>query len=435
MKARHDAVVIGGSFAGAASAVALAREGLDVLLLEPGLADARRLAGELIQAPGVEALAGIGLLDAVWAAGAVASCGFAIVTPDSEPVVLSYAESEGCHPNGLAIEHATLARVLLDTAAATANVTLVRGRVTSVRQSSHGPAQVTISEGGSERTIDTDLVVAADGRMSKTRESAGISVKRSEGFRMLGCKLDGEHLPFEGFGHVFLGGRRPILCYRVAADSLRIMFELTDDAADKKQPCEADLDVLPARIATAVRREFAAGRGISAMVFGLSPERAAAGRVALVGDSGGCVHPITATGVSFCFKDAALLARCVARSPGDVPRALLAYNEERARPMLTRVLLGPLLAEALGDPAPEMKALRDGLLLYWRRDRSGRAASMGLLSTHEPSKLVLAREYAKVAAYAFLGLVDAEKAPPDRVKIALALGKRAVKVARDVLAP
>lgn len=424
-------MVVGGSFAGVASAAALGKIGFDVLLLEPGLADHKRLAGELIQAPGVEALAEIGLLDRVWAAGAVPSCGFAILADSVEPAILSYAETAGCYPTGLAIEHSVLARALLDAAHALPNVTVKKGRAMSVIEPDASSAEVRYRDEDGEHVVRARLVVAADGRGSKTREAAGIGVTRSEAFRMLGCKLPNQHLPFEGYGHVFVGGKRPVLCYRVASDALRIMFELSHDATELKMPDEADLAVLPPGIAAAVRREFAEGRGISAMVFGLTPEAAARGRVALVGDSGGCVHPITATGVSFCFKDAALLARVVAAKPYDIPRALEAYSAARARPMQTRAMLGPLLAAALGDEAPEMQLLRRGLFRYWHRDRKGRGASMGLLSTHESRALVLALEYAKVAAYALVGLLDGPRARPLSLGAALALGKRAAQVTMD----
>ena len=60
MQRHFDAVVAGGSIAGSCAAAALAELGWSVLLCEPGLADHRRLAGELMQAPAVAAFAHLG---------------------------------------------------------------------------------------------------------------------------------------------------------------------------------------------------------------------------------------------------------------------------------------------------------------------------------------------------------------------------------------
>lgn len=53
---RVDVLIAGGGVAGAAAAAALSQLGLQVLVIEPGPAQGRRLAGELIHPPGIEGL-------------------------------------------------------------------------------------------------------------------------------------------------------------------------------------------------------------------------------------------------------------------------------------------------------------------------------------------------------------------------------------------
>src|SRR5439155_22319279 len=57
-----DALVAGGGMAGASAAATLSAMRWNVLLVEPGLDPAKRLAGELIHPPGVSDLAELGLL-------------------------------------------------------------------------------------------------------------------------------------------------------------------------------------------------------------------------------------------------------------------------------------------------------------------------------------------------------------------------------------
>jgi len=79
--------------------------------------------------------------------------------------------------------------------------------------------------------------------------------------------------------------------------------------------------------------------------------------------------------------------------------------------------LAQALYQAFTSPATEMGLLRKGLLRYWERSDSGRAASMALLATQETRMSVMAREYARVAWYA---LQDTESVS-SRVQVGLAL--------------
>jgi len=64
MSTAHDIDVIvgGGGIAGAAAAAALQQLGYEVIVIEPGQNDERRLAGEVFHPPGVIGLSKLGLL-------------------------------------------------------------------------------------------------------------------------------------------------------------------------------------------------------------------------------------------------------------------------------------------------------------------------------------------------------------------------------------
>ena len=71
--------------AGASVAAALGELGYAVLLAEPGLDGAKRLAGELIHPPGASDLAQLGLLPSLERAGGVPIRGFAVWPDSIEP--------------------------------------------------------------------------------------------------------------------------------------------------------------------------------------------------------------------------------------------------------------------------------------------------------------------------------------------------------------
>lgn len=56
-----DIVIVGAGVVGCAAAVALARQGRSVILLEKSLKEPDRIVGELLQPGGVRALEGLGL--------------------------------------------------------------------------------------------------------------------------------------------------------------------------------------------------------------------------------------------------------------------------------------------------------------------------------------------------------------------------------------
>ncbi len=67
-----------------------------------------------------------------------------------------------------------------------------------------------------------------------------------------------------------------------------------------------------------------------------------------------------------------------------------------------------LLYQVLKADTPETRLMRKGLLRYWKHSPSGRAATMGLLSTHETRLFVMLREYIHVCGYSLpeLGSCD-----------------------------
>jgi squalene monooxygenase len=401
-----DVVVAGGGVAGVSVAAALQEFGHRVLLVEPGLDSAKRLAGELIHPPGASDLAELGLLAPLEKAGLAPVLGFA-VSPEAAaaPYLLPY-EIPGVRRLGFAIDHAVLSAVLLDVAAHLPHVTLWRdARVTALDLAARDAATVTVTRAAAAVTVRARLVVAADGATSMLRRLASISHTRVRLSQMVGVQVPGE-VPSPGYGNVFLGGPAPVLAYATGAGATRVMFDVPCNPhgveAIHRDP--AYLAALPREFRERVRAALRAQAPLVCANYSVTPAAVAAGRLALVGDAAGCCHPLTATGLSVCTRDALRLRQALRGSRGDVPHALAAYARARGGPQRTRMALAEALYRAFAGQSDEMRLLREGILRFWKRSRRGRAASMALLSTHEGRMSVMAVQFARVA-YALMGLV------------------------------
>jgi len=186
-----------------------------------------------------------------------------------------------------------------------------------------------------------------------------------------------------------------------------VMFDVPDNpagvAAVRRDP--AYLAALPGEFRARVQAALNTQPGLVSANYSIVPRAVARGCVALVGDAAGCCHPLTATGLSVCTRDAIRLRQALRASNGDIPRAVRRYARMRGGPQRTRVALAESLYRAFAEPTDEMRLLRDGILRFWKRSRRGRAASMALLSTHEGRMSRMAVQYAHVVGYALTGLV------------------------------
>ena len=173
-----DVLIAGGGVAGSAAAAALSPLGLNILIVEPKLSHGRRLAGELVHPPGIDALKQLGLLEDDTNIGAQIK-GFSIFpyAPEQageagqEAVVLPYNEVEGLTHGGMAIEHQALKEHLLEKVKDYPGVEVWMGsRVTAIAKGDDDEAYAAIvsTESGDFR-IKARMIIGADGPMSQVR--------------------------------------------------------------------------------------------------------------------------------------------------------------------------------------------------------------------------------------------------------------------------
>ena len=438
-----DVIIAGEGVAGASAAAALAEFGWEVVVVEPGLDEAKRLAGELIHPPGATDLAALGLLADLEEAGGAPVHGFAVFddpTTAAAPHLLPYVPGPGLRPRGFAMEHSTMAAALRRAVGRLPYVRVWHGaRVVALDNSRDDAVTVVVSSDGRETSLRARLLVGADGAASAIRRLAGIGQERWRISRMLGYLLPGGRLPMPGYGTVFLGGPALALAYQVSDAVVRVMFDIADtDGVSAPVRDQSYLDALPEPFRTDVRRAMADQRGLVSTNYSVLPERVAERRVVLVGDAAGCCHPLTATGLSVCTRDAMRLRDALRATGGSVGEALRQYAAGREEPQRTRLALAETLYDVFVARTVEMRLIRAGLLRYWKWSARGRAASMALLSTQEGRMAAMAREYARVAAYTMPGLLawpgaGQEDSLARRGRAVLALWQQALRLTRQAL--
>lgn len=388
VRSSYDVVVIGAGPVGAVAAVAAAREGGRVLLLEANPDAARRFAGEWIHPTGVSVLdrLRIGRLE-----GSDARTGYGfVVFPDegSDPIELAYPAGEVA----LACEHVRIVESIREHAIGLSEVDyLEHARVTSIDGN-----EVTFRTRDGERMVRAGRIIGADGRSSIAKKALGLSASGQAISYMASVELRGVELPIEGYGHVVLGGPGPVLLYRIGQDLIRGCFDvpLSYDAS-RRNPAflwDGYAAVLPERLRASFREalergpvQWAVNRFAPRAVYGKGP-------VCLAGDAVGHFHPLTAAGMTLGFLDAELAG-------SGTP--LAEYQRRRERDSYVPELLSNALYHVFTRDDPSAAHIRGAVYKVWKKSRVERERTMRILMGAEPRRASFGVAFSRVALSAF----------------------------------
>ena len=172
----YDAVIVGGSLAGCASAIMLARDGARVALVEqrPDQAAYKKICSHYIQSSAVASLERLGLLESMMQEGAVRSR-VRLNTPWGwiEPPAKSSV------PSGVNLRREILDPLIRETAAATPGVELILGHTVHelLRDGDVVSGALARNTAGEELRLRSRLLVGADGRGSRIAKLAGVASK------------------------------------------------------------------------------------------------------------------------------------------------------------------------------------------------------------------------------------------------------------------
>lgn len=370
---QHDVAVVGGSLAGCATAILLARQGARVAILErsPDPQTFKRVCTHFIQPSARNVIDRLGLDSVIDEAGGV---------PAKLDLWTRYGwirPPAGSVPDGYNIRRERLDPLLRERAMATPGVDYLAGRrVTELVHAGRRVAGVrTLKAGRDAGEVRARLVVAADGRTSDTARMARVPTLRLPN-RRFAYYAYFEDLPLRSGGVSQLWFLDPDVAYAFATDEGQTLIAYW--------PHTRDLDEVRADPDAAIRRRFGElpgapclddGRQVSGWIGKLDMPnilRPAAYRgLALVGDAAAGNDPLWGVGCGWALQSAGWLADAAGPAlagSGDTAAGLRAY----ARRHLREIGLAHLL---MTEHSTGRRFLPPEKLMFAAAARDGRTAT------------------------------------------------------------
>ena len=365
---RADVIIFGGGLVGLALASALDSSGLSVIIVDP--ADpAPRSESAFDGRTSAVSSSSMRMLTTIGVAGHLAEPGCPIwriaVADGLAPGALHF-DPEDQEPLGFMHENRRLRTALQARAEAGKNIWLLwKSRVAHVDRGSTGVV-VSLEDG---RKLQAPLLVAADGRNSRTREAAGINVARWKYdhqaiVSVLGHEKPHEHVAYEIFyptGPFALlpmnddkATHRSAIVWSVPEEDTAGWLSLSDE--DFAAEAEAAMGGFLGKIAMlAPRSSFPLGFHHAAQMT--------AERLALIGDAAHAIHPIAGQGLNLGFRDVAALAEVLVEGArlgldlGD-KQLLDRYQRWRSLDALSVAFATDTLTRIYGVPGRTASAMR-----------------------------------------------------------------------------
>ena len=373
MRTSDDAevIIVGGGPAGASTAVALARAGVDVCVLDRAHFPRDKPCAEYMSPQAGRILEALGALAAIESAGGAQLEGMLVRAPDGAQMHGEFAAQHGFRgfrDRGLALKRRVLDAILLESARS-AGTRIAEGvRVTGLGRDATGRVTgvVTLDPDGRRGVRRASLVIGADGLRSVV--ARGLGVQRASRWPrriafvthyrdVQGMGASGEmHVERTGYcGLADVGGGETNVAVVVPQ---RAAGDAAGDAAGFLERWIAATPHLAARFAHAARTSPVRVTG----PFASAARRAWAPGAALVGDAADFFDPFTGEGIYAALRGGELLAPFAlqaARAGGThADAALAAYERARRAEFAGKWRVERLVGAAVTFPALMHRAAR-----------------------------------------------------------------------------
>ena len=353
--ANFDAIVVGTGPAGLMAGLALAHEGLHTAVVGPtpensAAQDPRTTA---LFAGSIELLRHLDVWPII-ANTAVPLTGLRFVDDTGHllraPETLFCANELGLDAFGFNVPNVFLGEALHQRAQAQTGLSRIAGSVIALDyQGTH--VDVTLSNGQSLRTA---LVAAADGRGSTVRAQAGIT-HRTWSYPQSALATTFRHArPHADISTEFHRSAGPLTTVPLRGTASSLVWVEQPEEAARLKALSPDLFAaeLEQRLQGLLGSVSDIGPRSVFPLSGLTADRLAHRRVALVGEAAHVLPPIGAQGLNLGFRDAAVLAEVAgsAKASGHDPgveTALTDYETRRAADVLSRTMAVDLLNRSL----------------------------------------------------------------------------------------
>ena len=367
MKQEFDAMVLGAGMVGAATALMLARNGLQVALIERESVDALKapdleradLRVSAISPDSQQLLGALGVWDEihrhacdyhameVWHENGVARMHFA-----AEQIAASHL--------GSIVENRLIQAALLQHLSYLPNAQIFQQQQIDDLQQDDSAVRVSTSAG---QTLSARLLIAADGRASSVRQRLHMTVTAGD-YRQtaivanVATEQAHRHTAYQRF--LSTG---PLAFLPLANGQSSIVWSA--DTARAAELMQLDDEAFSAELSAAFEYRLGAVTGCSERAaFPLNWHTADQwlnGRVLLIGDAAHGVHPLAGQGVNLGFGDVALLRALIsdAGAAFDQRRLLRRFERQRKAETTAATHLFSALKQIYGQSSPLLATLRD----------------------------------------------------------------------------
>mgnify|MGYP003530697055 FL=1 len=284
------------------------------------------------------------------------------------------AEQEKVESFGQVIENAWLGRVLLTEVRKQPLIELIAGvQVTSLKQDAD-QAHIEAVRGEENLSLQSKLVIAADGRDSFCRKALGIGADEHDYDQVAivttvqTSKLH-QHVGFERFSP--LG---PLALLPLPGEYRRSVVWPVKKGTEAEWLGEENdqhfLDALQETYGDRAGKFQKTGRRFSFPLSQVLAEKQAIGRVVLMGNAAHTIHPVAGQGFNLCMRDAYVLVRSLKEQlskSADIgePSMLLAYEQARLTDQQRVIKFCDTVVRGFSNQNPLLKLVRNtGLLAF-----------------------------------------------------------------------
>lgn len=339
-----EVIVVGGGPAGAATAWALARDGIDVLVLDRARFPRDKVCAEYLSPEASRILADMGVLDEIERANPAHLAGMRVRAPNGLIADGEFASNHGFRgfrDRGLAMRRTILDEIVLRGARGVGARVQEETHVTDVHrnESRRVDGVMVRNANGRQRTLHARYVIGADGLRSVVARRLGLTktsriwprrialVAHYQNVQGVG-EMGEMHVDYDGyFGVVDVGGLMNV--------AVVVPLSRANKIADKTEFFEQWIAARPH-----LAERFQGAQRITPVratgPFASSTRRAWAPGAALVGDAADFFDPFTGEGIFAALRGGEILAPYIAealfyQSDPDESRVLAGYDRARKR--------------------------------------------------------------------------------------------------------
>ena len=284
------------------------------------------------------------------------------------------AEQEKVESFGQVIENAWLGRVLLTQVRQQALIELIDGvEVTSLEQDQQ---QVTIHALRDQENLElqTQLLIAADGRDSFCRQAIGVGVDVHDYDQVAIVTAVQTSKPHQHVGFERFSALGPLALLPLPGEYRRSVVWPVKKGTEAEWLGEENdqhfLDALQQTYGDRAGKFKKTGKRFSYPLSQVLAHKQAVGRVVLMGNAAHTIHPVAGQGFNLCLRDADVLVRFLTQhltqsdDIGD-PENLLAYEQSRLKDQQRVIKFCDSVVRGFSNQNPVLKLLRNtGLVAF-----------------------------------------------------------------------